>query len=188
MLSDEMKFKATNKMQSKHNFWPKGSKINILPNLHSMLIIVPKMADSDYILVFDKNEARIYYATTTIMSASTGPLLIAPRCQNTGLWKLDLDYKVLGQEYPEQFIAGVEEANTIFNLPNTRQSLLYHHALAGFPPKEMLVAAVRVGNYATWPSLTRTLILKLFPNLDKMQKGHMKGQQKGVRLQRLEHR
>jgi hypothetical protein len=32
-----------------------------------------------------------------------------------------------------------------------------------------------------WPGLTTTLILKHFPNLDKMQKGHMKGQQKGVR-------
>jgi hypothetical protein len=52
------------------------------------------------------------------------------------MWKLDLDYDVLPQEYPEQFIAGVNKANTIFDLPNTRQSLLYHHALAGFPPKE----------------------------------------------------
>jgi hypothetical protein len=35
-----------------------------------------------------------------------------------GLWKLDLDYKVLGQESPEQFFAGVEIANVIFDLPN----------------------------------------------------------------------
>jgi hypothetical protein len=28
--------------------------MNIVPNLHSMLISVPKMADGDYILVFDK--------------------------------------------------------------------------------------------------------------------------------------
>jgi hypothetical protein len=67
-----------------------------------------------------------------------------------GLWKLDLDYEVLGQEYPDQFILGVGKANAIFNLPNTQQSLLYHHALAGFPPKETLLAAVREGNYARW--------------------------------------
>jgi hypothetical protein len=100
--------------------------------------------------------------------------------------KLDLDYEVLGQEYPDQFIAGVDEANAIFNLPNTRQSLLYHHALAGFPPKKTFLAPVRVGNYAMWPSLTTTLILKHFPDLDKIQNGHMKGQWKGVRSIKVE--
>jgi hypothetical protein len=73
---------------------------------------------------------------TTIVSATKDPILVAPRCQDTGLWKLDLDYGVLGQEYPDQFIASVDEANAIFHLPNTQQSHLYHHALAGFPWKE----------------------------------------------------
>ncbi len=89
-------------------------------------------------MVFDKKEARIYNATTTIISASKDPILVAPCCQDTGLWKLNLDNEVLGCEYPDQFIAGVDEANAIFDLPNTQQSLLYHHALAGFPPKETL--------------------------------------------------
>ena len=57
----------------------------------------------------------------------------------------------------------------------------YHHVIAGFPLKEKFSDAVWAGNYATWPSLTTTLILKHFPNLDKMQKGHMKGQRKRVR-------
>ncbi len=38
MLPDKTKIKATNKMRLKHNFWPKASKINIVPNLHSTLI------------------------------------------------------------------------------------------------------------------------------------------------------
>ncbi len=132
--------------------------------------------------MFNKKKARIYDARTTILvSATKDPILIAPCCQDAGLWKLNLDYEVLCREYPDQFVAGVNEANTIFNLPNTRQSLLYHHALAGFPLKETFLAAVRAGNYATWPSLTNTLILKHFPNLDKMQRGHIKGQRKRMR-------
>ena len=108
MLLDKTKIKATNKMWLKHNLWPKASKINIIPNLHSTLISVPKMADADYIALFDKNKARVYNATTTIVSASKDPLLVAPRCQDTGPWKLDLNYEVLlGQEYPEQLVAGV---------------------------------------------------------------------------------
>jgi hypothetical protein len=89
-----------------------------------------------------KKEARIYNATTTIVSASKDPILIAPCCQDAGLWKLDLDYEVLGCKHPGQFIAGVDKANAIFDLSNTQQSLLYHHALAGFPQKETFLAVV----------------------------------------------
>jgi hypothetical protein len=92
MLTDKTKIKATNKMRLKHNLGPKASKINIMPNLHLMLIRVLKMADTDYIVVFDKNEARISNATTTILSATKDPILVAPRCQDRGLKKLDLDY------------------------------------------------------------------------------------------------
>jgi hypothetical protein len=98
---------------------------------------------AEYIVVFDNNESRIYDVTTTIVSASKDPLLVASRFQDTGLWKLHLDYEVLGREYPKQFIAGVDKVNAIFNLPNTQKSLLYHHALEGFPPKEMFLAVVR---------------------------------------------
>jgi hypothetical protein len=180
MLPDKTRIRALKKMRLKHNLWHKASKIDIVPYQHSALISVPKMADADYIVVFDKKEARIYDATTTIISASEDPILAAPRCQDTGLWKLDLDYKVLSCKYPDQFITGVNKANAIFNLPNTCQSLLYHHASTGFPPKEIFLAAVRAENYATWPGLTATLILKHFPDSDKTQKGHMKGQWKGV--------
>jgi hypothetical protein len=185
MLPDKMRIRATNKMWLTHNLRPKAIKMNIIPNLHSMLISIPKIADADYIVVFDKKEARIYNAMSTILSASNDPILVVPRCRDTELWKLDLDYEVLGRKYPDQFIAGVDKANAIFDLPNTRQSLFYHHALVGFPPKDTFLAVVRAGNYATWPSLTTTLILKHFPDLDKRQKGHMKGQGKGVRLTKV---
>jgi hypothetical protein len=47
-----------------------------------MLISVPsKMADMDYIVVFNKKEARIYEATTTIVSASKDPILVAPHAR-----------------------------------------------------------------------------------------------------------
>ncbi len=137
MLPDKSKITATKKMQLKHNLCAGASKMNIVPNLHTMLISVPKMAEHGYIVVLDKHEARIYDGTTTKLKASGNPIIVAPRCEDTGLWKieLDLDYKILGRKDPEHFIAGVDEANEIFDLPNTRHSLLYYHALAGFPMK-----------------------------------------------------
>jgi hypothetical protein len=58
---------------------------------------------------------------------------------------------------------------------------MYFHAAVGFPVKETFLDAVHAGNYATWPALMTTLIAKHFPDSDKMQKGHIKGQRKGVR-------
>ena len=94
---------------------------------------------------------------------------------------LDLDNKIMGRTSSDQFIAGVDEANAIFDLPNSWQSLTYFHAAAGFPTKESFTDAVRAGNYATWLGLTTTLISKHFPDSNETQKGHMKGQRKGVR-------
>jgi hypothetical protein len=77
--------------------------MNIMPNLHLTLISVPKMADYGYIAVFDKTEARIYDGTTTTITASGELFIIAPWCNDTGFWKmeLDLDNEILGQEYPK---------------------------------------------------------------------------------------
>jgi hypothetical protein len=136
MLLDKTRIRASKKMRLKHNLRPKASKMNITPNLHSTRISVPKMADADYIAVFDKKETRIYDATTTIVSASEDPILVAPCCQDTRLWKLNLDYEVVGRKYPDQFIMGVDKATAIFNLLNIRQSQLHHHALAGFPQRK----------------------------------------------------
>jgi hypothetical protein len=183
MLLDKLKITATKKMQLKHNLWAGASKMNIVLNLHTTLISVPKMAEHGYIAVFDKHEARIYYGTTTKLMASEDPIIVAPWCEDTGLWKmkLDLDYKILGHEDPKHFIAGVDKANAIFDLLDTRHSLLYYHALAGFPMKETFLDTVRAGNYTTWPGLTTTLIAKHFPISEETQKGHMKGQRKGIR-------
>jgi hypothetical protein len=161
--------------------------MNIVPNLHSTLINVPKMAAHGYIAVFDKKEAKIYDGTTTTITALGEPIIVSPRCKDMGLWNMNLnpDYKILGRTSSDQFIAGVDVANAIFNLPNSRQSLMYFHAAAGFPTKETFTDAVRASNYTTWPGLTTTLISKHFPDSNETQKGHMKGQRKGVRSTRV---
>ena len=70
------------------------------------------------------------------------PILVAPCCQDTGLWKLDLDTAVKETQDDTIFLATAEMANAIFDLPNNRQTVLYYHAAAGFPPKETFLGAV----------------------------------------------
>ncbi len=90
------------------------------------------MADYGYITMFNKTEARIYDGTTTTITALGEPIIVAPRCNNTGLWKMELNltYEVLETACPTQFKAGADKANAIFDLPNNRQTLQYLHALA----------------------------------------------------------
>ncbi len=45
MLPDKSKIMATKKIQLNHNLWAGDSKMNIVPNLHTWLISVPKMAE-----------------------------------------------------------------------------------------------------------------------------------------------
>jgi len=193
MLPDKSRVRATHKMLLKHKIRDGVREMNMVPGLQSTLVSVPKMVDEDYIVVFDKKSAKTCDTTTTTISASEKPILEAPRCTSTGLWLMPLeadgnkenDGHHCGNIERDKTsnIGGVSErANTIFELPTTRQTILYHHASAGFPVKETFLDAVRSGNYATWPGLTVTALHKYFPDSDGTQEGHMKGQHQGIRF------
>jgi hypothetical protein len=94
MFPDKTMIRATQKMLLKHKLQEAAREMNVVPGLHSTLISIPKMANADYVAVFDKHKATIYDATTTTITASANPIIIAPWCQATGLWKLDLDAAV----------------------------------------------------------------------------------------------
>ncbi len=181
MLPDKSKIGATRKMLLKHNLLGGAREMNVVPGLHSTLVSIPKFADANYITVFDKFKASIYDATTTTLVASAEPVVVAPRCKSTRLWKIDLDAGTEATQTELSTLPINEAAHAIFELPNNRQTILYYHAAAGFPTKETFLAAIRAGNYATWPGLTTALTNKHFPDSDETQKGHMKGQHQGVR-------
>ncbi len=91
MLPDKLKILATKIMRLKHNLREGAGEMNIVPNLHSTLISVSKMAEHGYIAVFNKTEAKIYDETTTMITASGEPIITGPRCNEMGLWKMNLD-------------------------------------------------------------------------------------------------
>ena len=70
-------------MRLKHNLREGAGEMNIVPNLHSTLISVPKMAEHGYIAVFDKKEAKIYDGTTAQITATGDPIIVAPRNTET---------------------------------------------------------------------------------------------------------
>jgi len=178
MFPDKRTNAATKKMLTKHNLRQAAREMNIVPGLHSTLISVPKLADASYTTIFSKSGAAIYDDYTTKISTSNPPVLDAERCDQTGLWKLPLDTTgTATHDTPPTN----EPINVIFDLLSARQTFLWYHAAAGFPPKATFLKAVRNGHYATWPKLTATLVHKYMPDSDEMTKGHIKGQRQGIR-------
>jgi hypothetical protein len=172
MFPDRRIGKATKKMLLKHNLWMAAQEMNIVPGLHLALVSVPKLADAGYTTVLMKHGAAIYYDNTTTITASNPPILESNRCQDTGLWRLNLD--------PNDKHATPKTINVIFDLPSSNKTFLWYHASVGFPPKETFIDAIRNGNYATWPKLMVTLINQYYPNSDEIVKGYLKGQCQGI--------
>jgi hypothetical protein len=91
MPPDKSKIRATQKILLKLKLQEGAREMTVVPGLHSTLISIPKKANAGYLAVFDKHKATIYDAMTSMITASTNPIVIAPWCQSKGLWKLDLD-------------------------------------------------------------------------------------------------
>ena len=66
-------------------------------------------------------------------------------------------------------------------MPSTPKAIRFMHAAAGYPPKTTWLAAIKAGNFVTWPTLTPDSVNKHFPESNETDKGHMKLQRMNVR-------
>ena len=73
------------------------------------------------------------------------------------------------------------------NLPSVGALVRYLHAAAGFSVKSTWLAAIKSGNFSTWPGLTYTNASKYFPTSDETIKGHLTHSQQGVRSTKTGH-
>jgi hypothetical protein len=166
-------------MLLKHNLRLAAREMNIVPGLHSALVSIPKLVDTGYTTVFNKNGAAIYDDKTTMVTAMNPSVLESECCKHTRMWTLNLNPEatISNQEVPTE---PPETLNIIFDLPSACKTFLWYHTSAGFLTKEAFVDAIRKGNYATWPKLTITLINRYFPDSGETIKRHLKGQRQGI--------
>ena len=173
-----MKQKATKKMHLKDNIRQEAREMNIIPGLHAPLVSVPKLADAGYITVFEKHIANVYDKATTTVTESKNPVLQAPRCPMSGLWKMGLEPSNNAGATKSETLT--ESINALFNLPSTKQTALWYHAAAGWPEKETFLDAICKGNYAMWPGLNVKMMSRHYPESIETKKGHMKGARQGI--------
>ncbi len=114
MLLDKSKIRSTQKKLPKHKLREGTREMNVVPGLYSTLVSIPKMADSDYIAVFNKHKATINDATTTKIKHQLTPLLLhngakpqdsgnLTRTQQSKKHKMT-QYSWQQQKWPTQFL------------------------------------------------------------------------------------
>eukprot|EP00804_Cyclotella_cryptica_P001037 CCRYP_008358-RA/>CCRYP_008358-RA protein AED:0.67 eAED:0.67 QI:0/0/0/0.5/1/1/2/0/762 len=192
------------------NLRPPANQVDIVPGLTQTLLSGSKLADAGYTAIYDKNEVNFYNSHTIHVQEKS--VLRGYRCPHTGLWRIPLQPIVLNQntdtlllDAPDgitttnpQFkihhspntLAHLQTSNTpdtlanVYELPSIAQAVRYLHGAAGFPTKSTWLAAIRNGNYSTWPLINIKNVTKHFPESEETQQGHMRGQRQGVRSTR----
>eukprot|EP00804_Cyclotella_cryptica_P006176 CCRYP_015258-RA/>CCRYP_015258-RA protein AED:0.58 eAED:0.58 QI:0/0/0/0.5/1/1/2/0/438 len=144
--------------------------------------IVSKLADAGW-----------SYEATDAHTLGYGASPLQPLNQNTDTLLLDApggttttnpQFKI---HHSRNTLAHLQTINTpdtlanVYDLPSIAQAVRYLHGAAGFPTKSTWLAAIRNGNYSTWPLINVKNFTKHFPESEKTQQGHMHGQRQGVR-------
>eukprot|EP00804_Cyclotella_cryptica_P002793 CCRYP_009348-RA/>CCRYP_009348-RA protein AED:0.05 eAED:0.04 QI:0/0/0/1/1/1/3/0/1214 len=200
---------ATIQAQLLLNVRPPANTVDIVPNLHQTLLSGSKFADADYTAVYDKHEVNFYDSAT--INITERAVLTGYRCPRTGLWRIPLRpvtvnentdtlildskcglqstqprYHVPTPTHIREHLQASLQCNTdhilnVYELPSIEQAIRYLHAAAGFPTKSTWLAAIRKGNYSTWPLITVKNVHKHFPQSEETQQGHMRNQRQGTR-------
>ena len=161
-----------------------------IPQLKKTLISNGKIADADYITVYDKEEVNVYDARTTQVTASNAAVMTGYRDKRNGLWRFPLK-SIVENENTDTKLCTQEETNAIlqecvanvYDLPSTEALVkyLHLHAAAGFPTKTTWLKAIKAKYYATWPGLTEFAVRKYFPESEETQRGHMRQRRSNIR-------
>jgi hypothetical protein len=73
------------------------------------------------------------------------------------------------------------KATNTYDLPSISSLVHLHHATAGNPVPSTWFAAIKAGNYKTFPGLTLCNAMKHCPSSDATIKGHLKQTRQGIR-------
>ena len=75
-------------------------------------------------------------------------------------------------------------AYSAYDLPSVEALVRYFHACAGFPTKRTWLAAIKAGNFNSWPGLTYNNAARYCPSAVETLKGHLVQGRKNVRSTR----
>ncbi len=82
---------ASNMEEFQHNVHHPAKDVHIVLGIEcNSLLSIPKFADANYVMIFDKDEVNIYDANKTTIIVSCGEILQGWRCKQKNLWQVPL--------------------------------------------------------------------------------------------------
>jgi hypothetical protein len=149
----------------------------------SSLMSKGKTADDGTISVFTKDGVTIHKETDVLITCKGEPILIGVRNEQ-GRYQIPL-IQQRGQWQPrrpsKQAQKCLRQANSVYDLPSTEQTIKWMHAVCGYPVKLTWLKAIEAHNYIGWPMLTERSINKYYPETSETSKGHMNQTRKNIR-------
>ncbi len=89
------------------------------------------------------------------------------------------------QRPSKQAWKALRQANSVYDLPSTKQAIKWMHAVCGYPVKSTWLKAIKVGNYVGWPMLTERNVQKYYPKTIEPAKRHLNQTRKNVRTTKV---
>jgi hypothetical protein len=176
-LPDDTKLTTANKtLLPLEQLTKAAQEADLLPGLEKSLASVNKWSEEGYTTVFypGKQGVTVHNPGTLTMTTSEPPVLQGHKPGGAKLWTVSTNHDSNKQE----------QSNNVY-LPSIAQSIKYLHATAGYPVNDTWIAAIKAGNYNTWPGLSTQAVRCHFPESDETQKGHMKKQRQNVRSTKI---
>ena len=159
--------------------------VDVLPNLQKSLFSVGEVADEGYTTVFHpRNEGVTIHREGTITITTSEPAELQGWRAETGLWEFDPkapNHQAIEITSVNNNMSSIDNAFNAYTLPSTPMAIRFLHAAAGYPIKSTWLAAIKAGNFVTWPMLTTENVNKHYPESNETDKGHMKMQRMNVR-------
>ena len=117
---------------------------------------VGKTADDGNVSIFGQDDVTVHKESDVLITCKCEPLLIGV-CDENGRYRIPL-IQNCGQRTPQkpskQARTTLHQANSVYDLPSTEQTIKWMHATCGFPVKPTWLKAFQAGNFNGWPLST----------------------------------
>jgi hypothetical protein len=143
---------------------------------------VGKTSDDSTVSVFTKEGINVFKEEDVLITCKGEPILIGIQ-GNQGQYQILLMQQG-GHWQPrrpsKQAWKALQQANSVYNLPLTKQAIKWMHAVYGYPVKSTWLKAIKARKYVGWPMLTECNVQKYYPKMIRTAKGHLNQTRKNV--------
>jgi hypothetical protein len=150
-----------------------GKQADTFQDFPTLLMSVGKTSNDGTISVFTKTGITVFKEEDVLITCKGKPILIGmrdgrgryqiPLIQQQGQWQLRRPSK--------QVQKALRQANSIYDLPSTKQAIKWMHTVCGYPVKSTCLKAIKAGNYVGWPMLTERNVQKYYPKATETVRG-----------------